>query len=407
MESSIAANMHVKSSTGRNLHVKVFRSFVEIETVSKAWRDWQSHPNSDIDFCRTIHAIRPEILHPQVYAIYRDGIIDALLIGRIEEVHVGRDFGYVKVLNPKARRLTLIHAGFLGNKSTDNAELFVKEILASLRRGEADLAVVSHINTNSPLFKAAAQTPGFMTRDHRVSTQLHRSMEVPGSVEELYQRFSGKVRKNLKWQNKKFVTDFENQVHIEMFRDHAELDQMFRDIEQVAQKTYQRGLGVGFMDTPEMRSRMKLSADKGWLRAFVVYVRERPCAFWVGTLYNEVFHSDFMGFDREYAKYSPGMFLVLKTIEGFCEVQPQSIVKEINFGLGDAQYKEILATREWREAFVSIFAPTVAGIRLNLMLTPFALLADWMKSLLAGSGFLQKVKSNWRRKIAQKTKASS
>ena len=396
----------MNSELPTNVHVKVFRSFSEIEAISETWRAWQFHPNSDLDFYKTIHSVRPEIQRPHVFAVYRNAVVNALLIGRIEKVHVGQSFGYAQVLNPKAIRLTLIHAGFLGNQSEANSRVLVSEILAALRNGEANLAVVSNIATDSPLFDLAVKTPGFLTRDHCLMMQPHRSMEIPANVDELYQRFSGKVRKNLKWQNRKLLTDFENQVRIETFCDKVTLDRMFADIEIVAKKTYQRGLGVGFMDTPEMRRRMNLAAEKGWLRAHVLYIGEQPSAFWVGTHYKEAFHSDFMGFDREYAKYSPGMFLVLKVIEGLCGPQPNRPVKQIDFGLGDAQYKEILSTRDWTEGLITIFAPSLTGLRLNLMTTPPALISNWAKAMLAKFGFLQKVKSAWRRKIAPQRHAN-
>jgi hypothetical protein len=397
----------VKVEPQKNLRVKVFRSFSEMEAIADAWRAWQFHPNSDLDFYKTIHSLRPEIQRPHALAVYLDDVLDAILIGRIEKAHVGESFGYAQVLNPKAKRLTLIHAGFLGNTSEANSRALLAEILATLKNGEADLAVLSHIPTDAPLFHLASKTPGFLTRDHRIRLQPHRSMEIPASVDELYQRFSAKVRKNLKWQNKKLLTDFENQVRIETFREKTTLDKMFADIEIVAQKTYQRGLGVGFMDSPEMRTRMNLSSEKGWLRAHVLYIREKPCAFWVGTQYQGVFHSDFMGFDREYSKYSPGMFLVLKVIEGLCQPDLARTVSEINFGLGDAQYKEILSTRDWVEGYVTIFAPSLKGLRLNLLVTPPALISDWAKAFLTKSGFLQRVKSKWRRKIAPKNKPSN
>jgi hypothetical protein len=41
--------------------------------------------------------------------------------------------------------------------------------------------------------------------------------------------------------------------------------------ESIAEKSYQRGLGVGFANTPEVRKRLELESQKKWLRASILY----------------------------------------------------------------------------------------------------------------------------------------
>jgi hypothetical protein len=45
------------------------------------------------------------------------------------------------------------------------------------------------------------------------------------------------------------------------------------------QKTYQRRLGFGFQNTPEMRERWELAAAKRWLRASILYVGGKNLCF--------------------------------------------------------------------------------------------------------------------------------
>jgi CelD/BcsL family acetyltransferase involved in cellulose biosynthesis len=92
------------------------------------------------------------------------------------------------------------------------------------------------------------------------------------------------------------------------------LDHLFHDVEEIARKTYQRGLGVGFADTTRMRQRLELAARKGWLRAYLLYLGERPCAFWIGMLYGDTFVSDYTGYDPDLRQFSPGIGLVMRMI---------------------------------------------------------------------------------------------
>ena len=56
--------------------------------------------------------------------------------------------------------------------------------------------------------------------------------------------------------------------------------------------------------------------SEGWLRAYLLYLGDRPCAFWIGMLYNGPFVSEYMSYDPEFRQFSPGMVLIMRVIEG-------------------------------------------------------------------------------------------
>jgi CelD/BcsL family acetyltransferase involved in cellulose biosynthesis len=172
---------------------------------------------------------------------------------------------------------------------------------------------------------------------------------------------------------------------------------MIQDVDGIARKTYQRGLGVGFTDSFEMHRRLSLEAEKGWLRGYVLYVQNAPSAFWIGTLYLGTFHSDYMGYDPALGKYSPGMFLAVKVIEELCNGSDSGgQIYKIDFGLGDAQYKEVLGDSEWSDASLYIFPCSFKGIGLNVVRTSAAILERVARRALEESGLLGKVKKMWR-----------
>jgi len=202
--------------------------------------------------------------------------------------------------------------------------------------------------------------------------------------------------------NRKLVSDFRDQVRIVCFREPAEVDRMMEDVEEVAKKTYQRGLGVGFIKDTATRQRLQLEAEKGWLRGYVLYLGDRSCAFWIGTLYRGTFHTNFTGYDPSYSKYSPGMFLLMRAIEEmYTQEEHHQRVHNINWGLGDAEYKEILGTSEWQEGPMHIFAPTPKGLRLKLLMVATALIEQCSKKALASTGFLPRIKKAWRDHVTQ------
>jgi hypothetical protein len=378
------------------LAVKVLTSIPEIEVVRDVWAGWQSHPNSDLDFFLAVLRSVPGILRPHVIVVFRNGHPDAILVGRVEQREFEVSVGYKRTLKPEVRALTFIHRGLLGNPRSDNCEVLVREVVKALREGEADVALFNHLRIDTPLYAFVMRSPGFLSRDHFPTLQTHRSMTLPRSVEDFYQGLSKKVRKNQKWQAKRLIQEHAGNVRIRCFREHGELELMIREVEEVARKTYHRALGVGFVASPDMRARLHLQAQDGSLRAYLLYVVDRPWAFWMGTLYHGTFHSNFMGYDPDCARYSPGMFLIMKVIEGFCDPNACDKVKEIDFGLGDAQYKEVLGNAEWREAVVHIFAPSLKGVGLSLLRTPAIVIDKLAKALMERTKLLQRVKKMWR-----------
>ena len=383
------------------MEVRVFRSDGELEAIRDLWTSLQAHPNIDYEYYQLIHRSRRQIIRPHVVVAYRAGVPETLVIGRIEQVKISVGIGYAKLASLSAKRLTLIHGGVLGNCSSENCQAIFESIERALRDGEADLATLSYLSTDCPLVRHAIEKRNLLSRQQPLLTQSHRVMSLPMRSDELYERFSVKVRKNLKWQMRKLEKDHNGELAIRCFSTCAELDSMFRDIEAVARNTYQRGLGAGFEDNPEMRARMELLAQQDQLRAYILYIHQQPSAFWVGSVYRNVLHSNFMGFDRTYARYSPGMYLILRVLEQLCNSAPNPAVRSIDFGLGDAQYKKLLSDLEWTEASISVFAPSLRGLRLMLLQTPLAILNNFSQRILAQAGLLQKVKTLWRGRLPQ------
>ncbi len=391
--------MERHSVSVENTYVRVVRDFEGIEEIRSQWQDWQGHPNSDLDFCTTIMRSVPDVIRPHILVLYRGGTPRAMLVGRFENGRINVKIGYRNVMRIKTRLLTFIYRGFLGETSVENAKTLVREIRSSLRQGEADAAMLSSFALDSPLFRATTELSSFVCQDHVPRIDLHRSMLLPGDSDAVLAGLSAKVRKNLKWQAKKIIQEFGSDVRIRVFRQAAELEEMIRDVEKIAAKTYQRGIGVGFAVNPEMVERLELEAKKGWMRTFVLYLGCKPVAFWMGTLYQDIFYSAFMGYDPEYAKHSIGMFLIMKTIESFCQNSEGDRPQQIDFGFGDAQYKVVLGNREWSEACAYLFAPSIKGLGINFIRTP-AMLANQMAiNLLGKMNLLQKAKKIWRRQV--------
>jgi hypothetical protein len=178
------------------------------------------------------------------------------------------------------------------------------------------------------------------------------------------------------------------------------VDQFCRDAEEIAKYSYQRGLNVGFVNDDEHKRRLTQAAERGWLRAYIQYVEDKPCAFWVFTLYKKMCLSNFLSYDTDYSRYSPGMVLFARIMEEFCE---DPMVEKVDFGTGDSIYKERFGDNHWQETDVMFFAPTFSGIRLNLSRTIILGFSQSLENVVTRLGLLDKIKKIWRGQLRKDT----
>jgi hypothetical protein len=362
---------------------------------------WPGHRDADIDFYLTIVRSYPEVLRPHVIVLFRNGKPEAILIGRLEKKRLAFGLGYAVAFRPLCRCLTFVYSAIRGNASAQNTRALVQEVMACLKRDEADVAMLEFVPLDSPLYQLATTVPGATSRDMVPASQKHDVMIIPASMDEVYRRMSGTRRKHIRRSVEKLQTHPAGTPRIICYRDSSELDHLFQDAEEIARKTYQRGLRAGFMDTPAVRMRLELAARKGWLRAYLLYLGDRPCAFWIGMLYGDTYVSEYMGYDPQSRQFSPGMVLLMRVIEGFCNRSSGDTVREIDFGLGHAEYKETLCSKEWLEASVYIFSPTLKGAALKAIRITTGIIDLCGRRILVSTKLLPRIKRAWRDRLSR------
>jgi hypothetical protein len=381
----------------QTVEVRIARSRSEVEEIREIWSVRPSHRDSDIDFCLDVVWKREEVIRPHVILIYRDGQPETMFVGRVEDARMKAKSGYMRLPGIPSRRLVFSYGGLLGSATAENCRQIMASITATLRNGEADVAVLANLRVSSVLFATALRASGFATRDHIVKPTTRYTMKLPADIKNVYLGLSQNHRSDLKRKARKLLADHHDDVKVRCFREPAEVEELIRQAEDIAKRTYQRGLGVGFHDNEEIRRKLRLCAEKGWLRAYVLYLANTPCAFWIGTLYHGSFCSDYLAFDPLFRANSPGTFLLMKVVEEFCNAG----VKEIDFGSGESRYKEQFGNTPLTEASVLVFAPTVKGVLLNAMRTSTGSLENLVRKVLERTELLPKLKRFWRLRVTK------
>lgn len=371
--------------------VRILRSLPELEEIRPQWEAWPGHRDSHIDFFSEVVRSNPCTERPHVIVAYREGKPDAALIGRIDRTKLHLRVGYWRVPTPTVRLLTFAMGARRGEESSATSELLLRTALNSLRKGEADAARVDFVPADALLHHLSKSLPSIVGRDYGAESSPHWSMELPGSFSEVMQSFSGDFRNQLKRKAKKIEAKFPG-VAFKCLEKLEDLEEIVRDVESVAVKSYQRALHVGFCDNPATRQSISSQLQKGRYLGYLLYLEGKLAAFWLGSFFDQVFYSDYLAFDPEYSDYSAGIYLQAKVLEDL--IARKAI--RIDFGPGDARYKSQLGTSCQQEVTLHMFPSTIPGITLNMLRILTTVGNRSAKGLAQRLGILSRLKKVFR-----------
>ncbi|MDE2402257.1 MAG: GNAT family N-acetyltransferase [Burkholderiales bacterium] len=377
------------------MNIWSIRTLQGLDSVRAHWEQWQSHTNHDFAQFELVCQLRPEVESPFVTVIERDGQPRTLLAGRLERTMFAPTIGYLTPIRIPATMLSVIHQGVVGPLDDEAAVQSIRYLRSLLHEGVADAVAFHHLPEHSPLLKAIQRdrTARLQERTPRWST--HREMLLPAPGASIEQLLRAKHRTRIRKLRKELEAAFPKRVAWTWLTQFDNIPALCTRLEKVASRTYQRGLGAGFFDNEEFRRRLELFARRKQLRVQMLEIDGQARAFWFGTVYAGVFHSSETGYDPDLRAFEVGTLMFIKMVD---ELAREGVVR-LDFGLGDAQYKERFGDRSWRETPVWLFAPTAKGVTLMLLLKASLLLDGAARRIVARVGLTDKIKSAWRRRL--------
>src|SRR5262249_40248357 len=100
-----------------------------------------------------------------------------------------------------------------------------------------------------------------------------------------------------------------------------------------------------------------------------------------------------------YAQHRVGVYALMRVIEDAC-ADPE--LRVIDFGPGDAPYKEQFSSRSTVERSIVVFAPSLRGRRINASRTAILGSALLARRVLDAGGLTDRVRSGWRARLKQR-----
>jgi CelD/BcsL family acetyltransferase involved in cellulose biosynthesis len=386
------------TSAGTHPAVVVARSVEELEPLREDWERLQgSHFATDPDVFPAILAWQPHAIRPHAVGLRGDdGRLRALVLARVEDIRLTTKIGYAKVYRPKARAFTVVYRGILGELSDADARVVVGELLRSLSGGEADVLRFRRLVVGSPVHTAASTATRSILRERRSPPTSHWELDVPDSYDAFLASLSRATREGAKRYPRRLEKEFGDRLTLEVLGDPADAERIFTDLRRVAEKTYQQGLGVAFAQDELRRRLTTMQMERGWFRAYVLYLDGDPVAFWQGHAYRGVFSTGVPGFDPALSNLRVGNYVLFKLIADLCE---DEAMHTLDYGFGDAEYKRRFGTRSWEEQDLLLWAPTFKGFRTNAIRSSTLAAVDGASRVLERGDRLDRLKRIWRDRL--------
>jgi CelD/BcsL family acetyltransferase involved in cellulose biosynthesis len=368
----------------------------DVQRLRPLWEKWQNHPNTDFEHYQLVLSTRARDAAPYVVLAKVDDAPVGLLVGRTEPQEMSVKVGYANIKLGRARMLRIMTGGVLGAWWDELAAAAVEQLIASFQQGAFDAIIFSNVRTSTAFYRALQAQAGRSGPSVFLAPEPHWIMQIPPKNEELWMRLSSRHRSQLRKARKKLDEDEDiaGDVDYRHFHDGQNIEEFCKDAESVASKTYQHGLGIGFKNDEFYNKRCRLFASKGQFRGYVLYLNGVPRAFWMGCVYGDIFHSQDVGYDPQMKEFQLGSLLLVHVIE---ELIKEKNCQGLDFGLGDAEYKQRFSDQSWYDCDVTFYAPTLK----NRAVVFLQRLADDIRKEAQKSVIGARIKRFWRDRAAK------
>jgi len=191
-------------------------------------------------------------------------------------------------------------------------------------------------------------------------------LRLDGGFEAYLRTFSSKTRSTLRRKVRRFAEASPGgELDVCAYRTPAEIEAFLPIASGLAARTYQaRVFGVGLPESDEFRREAIGLAQSDRVRAFLLYLGEKPAAYVFCTCREGVVSYDYVGHDPDLNGLSPGTVLQYKVLERLFE---DPALRIFDFTEGEGEHKALFAT-DHRICAKSIAFPDRLTVRLLLCL---------------------------------------
>ena len=384
---------HTLTQQADTRSVEVARTGEEVE----AWREWwESLPITDVDanldYFMTVVRTDPSVLAPHVLRVQVPGQPPVLVVARLVDQRFRVKVSGARLGSVRATALVVAFNGVVGATSEGQRDAVVAAVREVLDSGVADVAVFQKTDRASTWFARLTGAGSNLLRLER-PPESSWTAALPDSWEALLGARTAKSRRQIRFDDKKLRRIYGDRLELRRLDDPAYADLLEPHVRAVASVSYQRGLGVSLLDGHVQSALVDLAREKGWLRVWMLYIDDRPVAFWWGIAYAGVLCIGSPGYLPEFAKDRVGYYVLRRMLEDAAD-DPHTT--SIDFGTRDADYKERFGDLRSEVSDVLLFARRPRALAVHAFLRSEERLLALGRAGLARAGRTEELRQWWR-----------
>jgi hypothetical protein len=278
----------------------------------------------------------------------------------------------------------------LGGPDARIQNLLLEEISKHLAETKADFLLVEDLETTDPLFELVSEGLHDLQPFHPVPVQSRHMIDLPETHDEYWAKFNSKTRGKIK-RKSKLLSD----CRVERISKPFQVPDFLAAAQQISRQTWQNDLlGLRIQNDDFELQLFTFLATQNALRAYLLWDGDTPVSFVIGNQFSGVFNYEEVGYNREYAKNSPGQYLVIGMLADMYEHERPDV---FDFGGGHADYKRMFGTRVSESGNVWLLRP---GLRSKMIMSYFnsrRAIAQSARQTLSKLGLLDRLRKLTRR----------
>lgn len=326
---------------------------------------------------------------PLLITTWEGDTCTALVGARVDKVTVPMRIGYRQLVPLKPATVQIMEGALLGDLDQPTALLGALDKAAT--DADAHLITFPRLEISHPLAVAVRDQKRPWMRTPEPGNVHHRSNIDEGGYDVLMAG-SKSTRSRVRKYARTLARDHD--VSLDVYDSADRFDAFIAEAMPLAETSYQYALGSS-LGTPGEVDRLRRAADLGWFRGYLLRVDGDAWTFDYGIRHGDVFTAIATAYRQEHAKKRPGNIALAAWIDDL----GAHGIRELDWGPGDAEYKQSLSSRVTDEQAFVLYRRTARGTALAILAVMIDVVDRLGRWILGQAGGLQKVKTTLRRRL--------